>query len=115
MLSQRAVAMDPFLIGEIEQAIRQDGMQAASDGERSGSRCDDPGGESSGRDDFSADSGRDQPRSGGIGRSEDVEKAIECGLHLLDQLASSPDISQKDKPCIILVGREVPNNPIICC
>jgi hypothetical protein len=22
---------------------------------------------------------------------EDVEKAIECGLHLLDQLASSPE------------------------
>jgi allantoate deiminase len=26
---------------------------------------------------------------------EDVEKAIECGLHLLDQLASSPEFHKR--------------------
>ena len=46
---------------------------------------------------------------------EDVAKAIECGLHLLHQLASSPTSRQKDVSCITLVRREVLNNPIICC
>ena len=42
---------------------------------------------------------------------EDVEKAIECGLHLLDQLASSPEFQKRIKPCIILAGRAAPNKP----
>ena len=75
---------------------RQDRLQAASDGEWRRSRCHDPGGESSERNDFSADSGRDQPRSGRIGLApNDVEKAIVCGLHLLDQLASSPEFYKR--------------------
>ena len=46
---------------------------------------------------------------------EDVAKALECGLHLLDLLASLQRTSKKDVPCIILVEREAPNNPITCC
>ncbi len=46
---------------------REDRMQAASDGERRGTRRHDSGGERSRRDDFSADSRWNQPRSCGIG------------------------------------------------
>ena len=46
---------------------------------------------------------------------EDVEKAIECGLHLLDRLAASAEFHAKDKPCIILAAPEAHNNRIICC
>ncbi len=45
LLSQRAVAMDPFLLEEIEHAMVSDRMQAAPDGERRRSRRHDPGGE----------------------------------------------------------------------
>ncbi len=69
LLSQPAVAMDPFLTGGDRTGNRQDRMQAASHGERRRSRRHDSGGESSSGDDFSADSRRNQPRSGGIGCS----------------------------------------------
>ena len=69
LLSQRAVAMDPFLTSRDRTGDRQDRMQAASHGERRRSRRHDSGGKSSCRDDFSADSRRNQPRSGGIGCS----------------------------------------------
>jgi len=41
-------------------------------------------------------------------RVADVAKAIECGLQLLDQLASSAGIPDKDVPCIISDKHEVP-------
>jgi allantoate deiminase len=89
LLEQRAVAMDPFLVAEIERAIGKTGgtshrmvsgaghdamilaekVPAAMIFLRTG------GGVS-----------HDPSESAAV---EDVEKAIECGLHLLDQLAVS--------------------------
>ncbi len=94
-LSQRAVAMDPFLTAEIEQAILKTGCK--SHRMVSGAGHDamilaeqipaamiflrTPGGISH------------DPRES-VTR-EDVERAIECGLHLLDQLASSPEFYKR--------------------
>jgi allantoate deiminase len=88
-LSQSAVAMDPFLIHEIEQAIREAGCEphhvvsgAGHDAMILAEKVPaamiflrTPGGIS-----------HDPAESVAI---EDVAKAIECGLHLLDQLSSS--------------------------
>jgi allantoate deiminase len=89
LLSQPAVAMDPFLIHEIEQAIRKTGCEphrmvsgAGHDAMILAEKVPaamiflrTPGGIS-----------HDPAESVAI---EDVAKAIECGLHLLDQLSSS--------------------------
>ena len=88
LLEQRAVAMDPFLVAEIEQAIEKTGSVAHR--MVSGAGHDamilaekvpaaiiflrTPGGIS-----------HDPAESVAV---EDVEKAMECGLHLLDQLAA---------------------------
>ncbi len=89
MLSQRAVAMDPFLVNEIETAIRKAGCEphrmvsgAGHDAMILAEKVPaamifvrTPGGIS-----------HDPAESVEV---EDVAKAIECGMHLLDQLASS--------------------------
>jgi allantoate deiminase len=89
LLSQRAVVMDPFLIGEIEKAILKTGCKphrmvsgAGHDAMIMAEKVPaamiflrTPGGIS-----------HDPTESVAV---EDVEKAIQCGLHLLDQLASS--------------------------
>ena len=56
----------PILDGGDRTGHRQGGMHAAPDGEWRRSRCDDPGGEGSKRDDLSSHAGRDQSRSCGI-------------------------------------------------
>jgi allantoate deiminase len=90
LLSQNAVVMDPFLVSEIEQAILRTGCQphrmvsgAGHDAMILAEKVPaamiflrTPGGIS-----------HDPAESVEVG---DVAKAIECGLHLLDQLASSP-------------------------
>jgi allantoate deiminase len=90
LLSQNAVAMDPFLVNEIDQAIRKTGCEphrmvsgAGHDAMILAEKVPAamiflraPGGIS-----------HDPAESVKI---EDVGKAIECGLQLLDQLASSP-------------------------
>lgn len=90
LLSQPAVAMDAFLTADIEQAIIKTGCTphrmvsgAGHDAMIMAERVPSamiflrtPGGIS-----------HDPAESVAV---EDVEKAIECGLHLLDQLASSP-------------------------
>ena len=95
LLSQRAVAMDSFLNGEIEQAILKTGCKphrmvsgAGHDAMIMVERVPaamiflrTPGGIS-----------HDPAESVGC---KDVEKAIECGLHLLDQLAASPKFQQR--------------------
>jgi len=89
LLEQSAVPMDPFLAAEIERAIKKTGCAAHR--MTSGAGHDamilaekvpaamiflrSPGGIS-----------HDPAESVAV---EDVEKAIECGLHLLDQLAAS--------------------------
>jgi allantoate deiminase len=96
LMEQRAVPMDPFLVSEIERAIARTGCSPHR--MMSGAGHDamilaekvpaamiflrTPGGIS-----------HDPAESVAI---EDVEKAIECGLHLLDRLASSsPDSLSK--------------------
>jgi allantoate deiminase len=95
LLSQRAVEMDKFLIGEIDNAMRSVGCQAHR--MVSGAGHDamilaekvpaamiflrTPGGIS-----------HDPAESV---RTEDVAKAIECGLHLLEQLASSSEFQKR--------------------
>ncbi|MGA7359362.1 MAG: allantoate amidohydrolase [Candidatus Sulfotelmatobacter sp.] len=95
LLSQRAVAMDPFFIGEIEQAILKTGCKlhrmvsgAGHDAMILAEKVPaamiflrTPGGISH------------DPAESVAGA--DVEKAIECGLHLLDQLASSPEFHKR--------------------
>jgi allantoate deiminase len=95
MLEQPAVAMDSFLVAEIERAIGETG--AAPHRMVSGAGHDamilaeqvpaamiflrTPGGIS-----------HDPSESVAV---EDVEKAIECGMHLLDQLAASSIIRER--------------------
>ena len=95
LLSQRAVAMDPFLTAEIERAIVETGCEphrmvsgAGHDAMILAERVPTamiflrtPGGVS-----------HDPTESVAV---EDVEKAIECGSHLLDQLASSPEFQKR--------------------
>jgi allantoate deiminase len=95
LLSQRAVAMDPFLTAEIEQAIVKTGCKphrmvsgAGHDAMILAEKVPTamiflrtPGGIS-----------HDPAESVAV---EDVEKAIECGLHLLDQLAASPEFQKR--------------------
>ena len=95
LLSQPAVAMDSFLVGEIEQAILKTGCKphrmvsgAGHDAMILAEKVPaamiflrTPGGIS-----------HDPAESVGL---KDVEKAIECGLHLLNQLAASPQFSQR--------------------
>lgn len=95
ILSQPAVAMDSFLVNEIEQAMQKTGCEphrmvsgAGHDAMILAERVPaamiflrTPGGIS-----------HDPVESVEV---EDVGKAIECGLHLLDQLASSPVVQRR--------------------
>jgi allantoate deiminase len=95
LLNQQAVTMDPFLVGEIERAILKTGCEphrmvsgAGHDAMILAEKVPaamiflrTPGGIS-----------HDPAESVAV---EDVEKAIECGLHLLDQLAASPEFQKK--------------------
>ena len=95
VLNQPAVAMNPFLIREIEKAIVKTGCQP---------HCLVSG---AGHDAMilaeKVPSAMIFVRSpGGISHDpaesvtgEDVEKAIDCGLHLLEQLAASPEFYQR--------------------
>ena len=95
MLSQHAVALDPFLKGEIEKAILKAGCKphrmvsgAGHDAMILAERVPSamiflrtPGGIS-----------HDPAETVLV---EDVEKAIQCGLHLLDRLATLPEFHKK--------------------
>jgi allantoate deiminase len=95
LLTQQAVAMDPFLTAQIEQAIVKSGCKphrmvsgAGHDAMILAEKVPaamiflrTPGGIS-----------HDPAESVAV---EDVEKAIECGLHLLDQLAASPELQKR--------------------
>jgi allantoate deiminase len=95
LLNQQAVAMDPFLTAGIEQAMIKAGCKphrmvsgAGHDAMILAEKVPSamiflrtPGGVS-----------HDPAESVVV---EDVEKAIECGLHLLDQLSSSPEFNKR--------------------
>src|SRR6266403_3262084 len=95
LLNQKAVAMNPFLVDQIEEAIRKTGCQphrmvsgAGHDAMILAEKVPaamiflrTPGGIS-----------HDPAESVEI---EDVAKALECGLHLLDQLAISSELQKR--------------------
>ena len=95
LLSQKAVAMNPFLVGQIEEAIRKTGCQ--------------PHRMVSGAGHDAMILAEKVPAAmiflrtpGGISHDpaesvemEDVAKALECGLHLLDQFASSTEFQKR--------------------
>jgi allantoate deiminase len=95
LLNQRAVAMDPFLVNQIEEAIRSTGSQphrmtsgAGHDAMILAERVPaamiflrSPGGIS-----------HDAAESVQV---EDVAKALECGLHLFEQLAISAEFQKR--------------------
>jgi allantoate deiminase len=95
LLSQQAVAMDPFFVNEIEEAVRKTGCE--------------PHRMVSGAGHDAMILAEKVPAAmiflrtpGGIShdpaesvRVDDVAKAIECGLHLLDQLASSSTLQKR--------------------
>ncbi len=95
LLNQRAVAMDPIIVSEIERAIVKTGCKphrmvsgAGHDAMILAERVPSamiflrtPGG-------ISHDPAESVTQN-------DVEKAIECGMHLLEQLASSPQLFKR--------------------
>jgi allantoate deiminase len=95
LLSQRAVAMDPFLVHQVEEAILgtgcrphcmtsgagHDAMILAEKVPAAMVLLRSPGGIS-----------HDPAESAEV---DDVAKALECGLHLLDQLASSSEFKKR--------------------
>jgi allantoate deiminase len=95
LMDQRAVPMDPFLVSQVEQAVSKAGCEpyrmvsgAGHDAMILAEKVSaamiflrTPGGIS-----------HDPAESVEVG---DVTKAIECGLHLLDQLASSSQFQRK--------------------
>ena len=93
--SQKAVAMNPFLVDQIEQAIRKTGCQPH--------RMVSGAGHDAMILAEKVPSGMIFLRTpGGISHdpaesveTEDVAKALECGLHLLDQLASSSELQKR--------------------
>jgi len=94
-MDQRAVPMDPFLVSQVEQAVSKAGCEpyrmvsgAGHDAMILAEKISTamiflrtPGGIS-----------HDPAESVELG---DVTKAIDCGLHLLDQLASSSQFQRK--------------------
>jgi allantoate deiminase len=95
LMSQQAVEMDPFLVGEIEQAIVKTACQPH--------RMISGGGHDAMILAEKVPSAMIFLRTpGGISHDpaesvapDDLEKAIECGLHLLDQFASSPEFYKR--------------------
>jgi allantoate deiminase len=95
LLSQRAVVMDPFLVEQIQEAIRSTGCQ--------------PHRMTSGAGHDAMILAEKVPAAmiflrspGGISHDpaesvelEDVARALECGLHLLDQLANSSEFQKR--------------------
>ena len=95
LLRQRAVAMDPFLVEQIQEAIRSTGSQ--------------PHRMTSGAGHDAMILADKVPSAmiflrspGGISHDpaetvllEDVAKALECGLHLLDRLANSSELQKR--------------------
>ena len=113
LLSQQSVAMDRFLVSQIEEAIRSTGCQP---------HCMTSG---AGHDAMiladkvpaamtflRSPSGISHDPAESV-EVEDVTKALECGLHLLRSACNFHRTSKKDVPCIILVKRVASKNTII--
>ncbi len=95
LLSQPAVAMDSFLLGEIERAILKTGLKphrmvsgAGHDAMILAEKVP------SAMIFLRTPDGISHDPAESVA-AEDIEKAIECGLHLLDQLAASPEFYKR--------------------
>lgn len=94
LLSQRAAAMDPFLIGEIEKSILKTGCKPHRMVSGAGHDAMILAGKIPAAMIFLRTPGGISHDPAESVAREDVEKAIECGLHLLDQLGSSPEFQK---------------------
>src|SRR6266478_2332983 len=92
MLSQNAVAMDPFLTEQIAHGIQKAGCEPHR----------------------MASAGGHQPRSGGIGASGRRRKGAGVRASFADAACGFAGISGKDVPCIISVKRAAHINAITC-
>jgi len=91
LLSQRAVAMEPFFVEQVENAIAKAGCKphrivsgAGHDAMILAEKVP------SGMIFLRTQGGISHDPAESVA-AEDIEKAIQCGLHLLDQLAASPE------------------------
>jgi allantoate deiminase len=95
LLSQKAVAMDPFLVDQIEEAIRKTGCKPHRMVSGAGHDAMILAEKSPAAMIFlRTPSGISHDPAESVS-AEDVAKALECGLHLLDQLASSPELQKR--------------------
>jgi allantoate deiminase len=90
LMEQRAVAMDPFLAGEIEKAMRQAGCEPHRMVSGAGHDAMILAEKVPAAMIFLRSPGGMSHHPTESVQVEDVAKAIECGLHLLDQLAAAP-------------------------
>jgi allantoate deiminase len=95
LMDQRAVPMDPFLVSQVEQAVSKTGCEPYRMVSGAGHDAMILAGKVPAAMVFLRTLGgisHDQAESVEVG---DVAKAIDCGLHLLDQLASSSEFQRK--------------------
>ena len=95
LLNQRAVAMDPFLVDQIEKAVGSAGCQPHRMISGAGHDAMILAGKIPAAMIFLRSPGGISHDPAESVEVEDVAKALECGLHLLDQLASSSEFQKR--------------------
>jgi len=95
LLSQRAVAMDPYLIDQIQEAIRSTGCQPHRMTSGAGHDAMIVAEKTPAAMIFLRSPGGISHEAAESVEHEDVTKALECGLHLLDRLASSSEFQKR--------------------
>jgi allantoate deiminase len=95
LMSQRAVAMDPFLVDQIQEAIRSTGCQPHRMTSGAGHDAMILAEKVPGAMIFLRSPGGISHDPAESVELEDVAKALECGVHLLDQLANSPELQKR--------------------
>ena len=95
LLSQRAVPMDPFLVEQIQEAIRSTGSQPHRMTSGAGHDAMILADRVPAAMIFLRSLGGISHDSAESVEVEDVAKALECGLHLLDQLANSSEFQKR--------------------
>jgi allantoate deiminase len=95
LLNQKAVAMNPFLVDQIEEAIRKTGRQPHRMVSGAGHDAMILAGKVPAAMIFLRTPGGISHDPAESVEMEDVAKALECGLHMLDQLASSSELQKR--------------------
>ena len=95
LLDQRAVTMDKVLVGQVEAAIRKTGCKPHRMVSGAGHDAMILAEKVPAAMVFLRSPGGISHHPAETVRVEDVAKALECGLHLLDQLASSPNLYRR--------------------